>query len=332
MDTKIHCELCATRTSEAGQHGTMYRLSDPTICSKCETDWGNNELPKVGGLPYCNPCREPLYHYPFPTWLQIGLAVSLLLLVVALAHGTRYFQLGRDLYRGERQLSRRQYTDAIKSLSPVAAAAPDCQKCVLLLAKAYLLSGQPEPAFQVAQKHRNGDFEPDELFNEVKPLFDRANTAEKELESAQKLYGEHKEDEALEVVKKAEHDYPEWTILSQAAKALQAGVAFDRHDYDQFLSLSEETYKSEPKSHMNSASLASALACKYASTGDPKFRAASEQLLAEARGLATTKDDQAEFQEYAERIEHRLKTREIITQEEYDRRYRPNAKPAEPAK
>ena len=72
--------------------------------------------------------------------------------------------------------------------------------------------------------------------------------------------------------------------------------------------------------------VASALACKYAVTGDPEFRKQAEQMLDKAQTLAQqSPQSKASFDEYAERIRYRLQTREIIDKEEYDRRFRQKA-------
>src|SRR3954468_104307 len=183
MDSKIYCEPCVTKTAESGTHGNIFRISDPTICAMCSTDWGNNELQKVGGLPYCPTCREKLYNYQFPNWLKIGLAVSLLLLIVSLVHGAKYFRTGQNLYRGERQIKAKQYTAAVQSLTPVADAAPGCEKCILLLAKAHLLAGHPDQAWTTAKKYRDGHFEINKEEKEVEALFNRFDTSVKELEA-----------------------------------------------------------------------------------------------------------------------------------------------------
>jgi hypothetical protein len=158
----------------------------------------------------------------------------------------------------------------------------------------------------------------------VRPLFDHYKTAADELVAAANLYKEHKPEEALKSIEKAERDYPEWDVPHQQTRALKIDIAFNHQDYDQFLSLAEDDFNAEPKSPLRAAQLASAFACKYAVTGDSQFLADSQKFLDQARQLSTTNEAQASFQEYAERIEHRLKSREIIDKPEYDKRYRPN--------
>src|SRR5258708_3917659 len=149
-------------------------------CSCCATEFPLAQLRLMDGKTYCEACgaktaesgpHEQLYNFPFPQWLKAGLAFSPLLLVVVLAHGARYFRIGHGLYRGERLLKTKQYAEAAEFLAPVAAAAPECQKCVLLLAKAYLLTGRPDLAWEASKEHHDGHFANDHLVDEVRPLF-----------------------------------------------------------------------------------------------------------------------------------------------------------------
>jgi hypothetical protein len=68
--------------------------------------------------------------------------------------------------------------------------------------------------------------------------------------------------------------------------------------------------------------MASALACKYAVTGDPAFRKQSEDTLAKAELLAQrSSEEKSAFEPLAERIRYRLATREILDTDEYNRRF-----------
>jgi tetratricopeptide (TPR) repeat protein len=100
--------------------------------------------------------------------------------------------------------------------------------------------------------------------------------------------------------------------------------AFDHKDYSRFLKLANEYAKKHPKDATAQAQVASALACLYATQGDEKLRRQAEDKLQEAKKL-----DEAAIIEarYEERIRHRLDTREIISREEYLKRF-PEAQPS----
>ena len=75
--------------------------------------------------------------------------------------------------------------------------------------------------------------------------------------------------------------------------------------------------------------ISSALACKYAASGDTTFRQRSEEMLAKAKEL--TKGDKKILDglaEFEERNHYRLETRQIISKSEYDQKFRGAKTPA----
>jgi len=147
--------------------------------------------------------------------------------------------------------------------------------------------------------------------------------------NAQRLIAENKNQEALDLLGKSRpHAPPDMQdVYRQIELAAQVGLAFDRKDYDAFLAHSKEAAALEPNEAMIVGSIASAYACKYAATGDPKFKELSQQELARAKDLARASGD--DFTEYETRIRHRLETREIITREQFNERFPSGWKPKE---
>jgi len=98
----------------------------------------------------------------------------------------------------------------------------------------------------------------------------------------------------------------------------RGGAAFDAKDYDGFLAAAQTLDQQAPAVYMNKATLASALACKYAQTGDAGFRERALECLGQAKTLAR---GDPQFQEYETRIRHRLHSRQILTPEEFHERF-----------
>jgi len=105
------------------------------------------------------------------------------------------------------------------------------------------------------------------------------------------------------------------SLLAQA----RCIAAFDVADYDGFLAESRAIAAARPKDAAARAGVASALACKYATTTNEAFRA--ESLLALDRARVLAGPDDAEFGGYEQRIRHRLHAREIITKKAFDARF-----------
>ena len=330
MKGKTYCEPCVWKASreakEAGQPAAYVALQDNSICSRCGAYSGDSsDHPIVGKIPLCLNCAPQVSNWPYPSWLKISLALLLLLLVVALLHGRRYFHAGRTMYVGERLVEKHDYEKALPYLQETLRIAPESDKAVLLTAKAALSIGDVDAADKAIQGHNAGHFEDANKpeFQEVKEMWGRANSAFGKAEAAAKLETQDgKAAEAARLMHEAASLYPEARGLAAAADTADEGAAFEAKDYDQFLAIAQKQWQKYPGSG-TAAAVASAFACKYAVTGDAQYRQESEQMLDTSRQkVGTDPEQQKWFQEYAERIRHRLDSRQIITKTEYDRRFR----------
>ena len=297
-------------------------VADPTICFNCGADNGSTEYSQVAGLHCCPTCMAALYNRPFPGWLRLALATLLILLGVSLVHGAKYFRAGSSLVKSERLIEQQKFTEAIPHLQKVVGVAPDCEKCILLLAKAQFLTGMFAEAWSEIEKHNGGNFEESALTREVSKIADRVSQAVDKVEEAGQMAAEEKWEEAAQTMREAARQYPESVELDDAVSSYEIAAAFERKDYDAFLRIAEAGWERRPDSFLHAGQLASALACKFAVSNDPAFRSRSEELLEKSRQLAATPDEKQFLQEYEERIQHRLRTRVIIDTEEYNRRFR----------
>jgi len=263
--------------------------------------------------------------WDYPQWLKVSLAALLLLLVVALAHGRTYFHAGREMYVGERLVKQGRYAEALPHLKETLRTAPQSDKAALLAAKAALLIGDVDSADKALHGHNGGYFEDANKpeFKEVNNLWTRATGAlEKAGQAAKLAQQDGKEIEAAQLMHAAAAGYPELPSLAFAAEVYDAGAAFARKDYDTFVVIGKKQWAEHPAPG-TAASLASALACKYAVTGDATYRKQSEEMLAKAQQMAQgNAEDRKGLEEYFPRIRYRLDHREIITRTEYDRRFR----------
>ena len=320
------CEPCGDRLVVEA-HAKHYRpqvrrILDPTICSRCKMDNGDTDLRLIGGSPFCPRCGAALYAYPFPTWLKASFAGLLLLLAFALWHDAPYFAAGRHLAAARRDMARENYKSAALHFASVLAVKPTEQDVVLLGAKAALKTGDVASAQQFLQLRER--YDDDALFAEVNGTWERALRALSKADSASKLAQANppRTADADRLMREAAREYPEAPGLAAAALSITANDAFDHKDWDLFLSASRQALAVLPDQPRLIAGVASALACKYAVTGDQAFRVEAESLLARAAALSESPEQKAAYTEYAERIRYRLTSRVIIDQAEYNRRFR----------
>jgi hypothetical protein len=147
---------------------------------------------------------------------------------------------------------------------------------------------------------------------------------------AQQLASEEKFDEAETILQKAQpHAAPQLRDGFRTVELdIQLASAFAHRDYDKFLAVANQLYNVRPKDPMNVASLASAYACKYATTGNKEFKDQAEIFLALAKEQSSSNPHEKDaFEDLENRIQHRLATREILSPEQFKERFPNGWKP-----
>ena len=220
------------------------------------------------------------------------------------------------MYRGERLVEEKRYAEALPHLKATLKVAPESDKAALLAAKAALLIGDVDSAQSALQGHNGGKFEDgnDAQFLEVKDIWNRANKALELADKAAKLANEEgKDEEAAKLMHEAATYYPELPGLSFAADNLDEEAALARNDLETFLAVAQKRWREHP-SPSSAAPLASALACKYATTRDAKYRQQSEEMIEKARQLSQGDAEAVKnFEEYAPLLRQALDNKALIT-------------------
>lgn len=100
VDGKIFCASCFNQefADQAYLEGkTITRQIDPTVCVKCESDFGNQGLPMVAGYPVCTDCTRQMNKRIFPVWVKLFLAGLAAIIVFSFFWNWNYYQAYRDL-------------------------------------------------------------------------------------------------------------------------------------------------------------------------------------------------------------------------------------------
>ena len=127
-----------------------------------------------------------------------------------------------------------------------------------------------------------------------------------------------KSKEAFASFQQCKHKLPDTFGVDILILQASAGVNFETKDYDGFVVVAKEMTVKKPDDHFSYAMLASAYACKYAVTSDTAFR---EQAMAALDRARTMSGSDPSFKEYEQRILHRLNTKEILSPQEFHRRF-----------
>jgi hypothetical protein len=321
LDGQRYCAVCGEEMMDEIRRPESPGTTPAVAAGMCAVCGNASPSQVVGGAALCATCAHAVYHRDFPKWLKLGLAGALLLLMVALVHGEKYFKIGRGLYRGEKLIAQGQFEKAEQQLKPVVEFAPECKKCSLLMAKAALLAGDPQAAYEAAGGKK---FEENELFREVDGIFGRAAKGLALVQQSSVDAEAGKRDEALKSLQEAKREYPELKGYEAFENNIDVAIAFNSKNYDKFLELEQAEAAKSPEDSMAVAGVASALACKYAITGDEKYAKGTEDALERAHKLVGSDPKlMAAYTEYSERIRYRVRSRDIIDKAEYDKRFRP---------
>ena len=306
------------------------RNIDGSLCALCgKENPSGSDFPFRKNLPFCENCGPKVEKWPYPQWLKLSLAGLVLLLAASLLHGRTYFHAGSEMYRGQKLVEQAKYAEAVPHLKQAVRIAPGSDKAVLLLAKAALKIGDMQTAATALPGHEEGHFEngQDQDVLELKALWDRAAGAAKKANEAGKLaLAGGKDVEAAKLFREAADQYPESNEMREAVPYYEEGAAFEQKNYDRFLSLAQQVFATSPNA-TNAATIASAWACKYAVSGDVQFKDEAEQFLLKAQEMAQSDaEEKKQMEDYVPRIRYRIDSRQIITTQEYNKRFRSNEK------
>lgn len=270
------------------------------------------ELPLVAGSPVCPACEQALKHRPFPGWVKLSFLGILVLMCIGMVHNWRFFQGYFENQQAQKALRAKDVVRAADLFGQAHNHVPESQDISVnaLFFGGLKRMGDGNFAEGVAWLRQCQAQDPSER-----------DAIEEYIEVGliQDLMEQKKYDEAGRVAKQRKAKRPAKKDTDELLSAIQIAKTFDAKDYDGFFVAAQEQAARDPNSSMASAQVASALACKYAVTGDDELKRRCLEQLEKARALAK---DPATFEEYRERIMHRINSREIIDKEEYDRRFR----------
>lgn len=316
------CEPCADRKvveiQKAKGRLEVFRGKDPTICFKCSSDFGAQELPVLAGLHVCEVCRQTILDFRYPSWLKAAAAVLLGLLALSIFQGREYFVAGRAYYRGKKLLDAGDAAGAVPHFQRALKVAGDSAEVKGNAALALLKSGQPLEAYRVVEAQ---SFKDDTLYRSLQSEFKRWESAAAKAEEAGKLYSESKYKEAAQRMREAAAAYPSFSVFDMQATLIDSSAAFDAKDYVRMMELTEAVWNKYP-GYDSASSLAGAYACVYASDGDEAMKEKALDMMAKAKTYISSKEEEDDLQEWEPRFNHRLQTRKILTKSQYDALFR----------
>lgn len=117
--------------------------------------------------------------------------------------------------------------------------------------------------------------------------------------------------EAVRLFRKYQEHYPEDQGINSLLLKAEANLAFQQKDYDTMLARYQTLFERDPSNPNIAAQVCSAFACKYAVTGEERFKQEANKYLERAKAL-----DPKVFAAFEKLIYYRLTTRKIFPSEE----------------
>ncbi|WP_309640688.1 hypothetical protein [Flavobacterium sp.] len=127
-----------------------------------------------------------------------------------------------------------------------------------------------------------------------------------------------KNDEALKEFNICKNKVPQDYNINVLILQAKIGSCFNKKDYNGFLLASKENFKIDSTSSMSFSSVASAYACIYADKGDLNAKKLALENIEKAK-LIDNKSTESKF--YYNFLDYRITTRQIITREEFIKKY-----------
>jgi hypothetical protein len=90
----------------------VFRASDPTICTQCKADNGDDELPRLAGMPVCATCKDRFRNRPYPTWLKLAFVGLVALAIFSFSWNWRFLAATREIHQMRRALAKQDFERA----------------------------------------------------------------------------------------------------------------------------------------------------------------------------------------------------------------------------
>ena len=126
--------------------------------------------------------------------------------------------------------------------------------------------------------------------------------------------------EAVPLLREWIKQHPDDENILRFALIAESNAAFDARQYERMYQKAVELRARAPDEDWLLLRVASAAACQYAETGEERYRRETEELIRMVQGRVPPAQS-GEVEEFAERIRHRLDSRQIIDRDEYYRRF-----------
>ncbi|MXN91793.1 hypothetical protein GR160_11205 [Flavobacterium sp. Sd200] len=137
VDGNVFCSRCMDTTfpqPDMLDGKSVIKDFDPTACSFCDKDFGDEEIKKISVYPICAECEKKLKNKAFPVWVKAFFAAVLLLVCFSFAWNWKYYQAYNDIQDSFQFANIGDYNSAHKQMNSAANKVPEVEDLNLLAA------------------------------------------------------------------------------------------------------------------------------------------------------------------------------------------------------
>jgi hypothetical protein len=130
IDGMLHCSRCIEHIYDENnpiECHTVTRNVDPTVCSICSRDYGDEEPPKIGHDPVCGICRDELNAKAFPPRVKAFFGLIVAVVAIAFLVNWRFYNAYQSVLDSAEAMEQIRYSDAAMSLQQAFADVPEVE-------------------------------------------------------------------------------------------------------------------------------------------------------------------------------------------------------------
>ena len=135
VDNQVYCENCFEKNFTDESHlknKKIEREIDPTVCSSCSKDFGDQELNKISAYPICKDCEIKIKNKTFPLWVKSFFIAIIVIVLVSFVWNWKFYSAYTEIKESGVYLQNGDYTNAAALMQSASEKVPEVEDLSML--------------------------------------------------------------------------------------------------------------------------------------------------------------------------------------------------------